>query len=139
MSNFNVAPVVEQKKKRVAVPRIWTDLNRARKTFDAQLEKSNDVKLACVKKYTAATNNDLQKFHDRYMEQVGRLTDSKRFCKAADAAGCDPTILATHIVFLGSATINKVLKVGLENSGILRDIELYKEPFMPTDAQEFAK
>ena len=125
-------------KKRAAVPQIWTVLKRARKTFDAQLEKSNQVKLTCLKMYSGAANGDQQKFHDSYMEQVGRLTDSNRYCKAAEAAGCDPNTLATHIVFLGSATVSKVLKEGLANAGILRDIELYKEPFLP-DAQEFAK
>ena len=139
MNNQNEnAPEKEQKKKRAAVSPFWTVLNRARKTFDVQLVKNNETKLNCLKKYSGAEYDDQQKFHGAYMEKVERLTDSVRYCKAAEAAKCDPTVLATHIVFLGSATMNKVLKLGLENAGILRDIELYKEPFLP-DAQAYAK
>lgn len=133
------APVVERKNKRAAVPQIWTVLNRARKTFDAQIEKSNEVKLACLKKFARAANDDQQKFYNDFMQQVGRLTDSVRFNEAAKANDCDPKILASHIVFLGSAMVNKVLKLGLENAGVLEDIDLYREAFMSADAQEFAK
>lgn len=129
----------EQKKKRIAVPKIWTVLNRARKTFNAQMAKSNEVKLACLQKYSREAYEDQQKFYNDFMHQVGRLTDSVRFNEAAKANGCDPKILASHIVFLGSAMVNKVLKFGLENTEIIDDIDLYREAFMPADAQEFAK
>lgn len=132
------APVAEQKKKRAAVPQIWTVLSKARKTFDAQIEKSNDVKLACVKKFARAAYDDQQKCYNDFMQQVGRLMDSVRYNEAAKANNCDPKILGTHIVFLGSAMVNKVLKLGLENSGIIEDIDLYREVFMSVDAQDFA-
>lgn len=138
MNFLNLIPA-EGTKKRAAVPQIWTVLNRARKTFDAQLEKSNTIKLACLKRYAGAANNDQQKFYNDFMYQVGRLTDSIRYNEAAKAKNCDPKILGTHIVFLGSAMVNKVLRVGLENSGVLEDIDLYREAFMPNDPQEFAK
>lgn len=128
----------DTKKKRVAIPQIWSVLNKARRTFDAQLIKNNDAKLECVKRFSRAANNDPQKFHGTYMEQVGRLIDSKRFCKDAEALGCDPTILATHVVFMGSAMINRVLKQGIANTNVAKDIELFKEPFLP-DPQSFAK
>lgn len=125
-------------KKRPAIKLIWRILGKAKHTFNAQIEKTNEVKLACLKKFAGGTCYDLQKFHGTYMEQVERMTDSKRYCKDAEAAGCDPTILATHIVFLGSATVNRVLKLGLQNTEVARDIDLYREAFLP-DAQEFAK
>lgn len=125
-------------KKRNPIPQIWSVIKKANHTFNAQLEKSNEVKLACLKKYAGGSFYDLQKFHSTFMEQVERMTDSKRYCKDAEAAGCDPTILATHIVFLGSAMVNRVLKLGLQNTEVARDIELYRETFLP-DAQEFAK
>lgn len=128
----------EGNKKRKPIPQIWSVIKKANHTFNAQLEKSNEVKLACLKKYAGGSFYDLQKFHSTFMEQVERMTDSKRYCKEAEAAGCDPTILATHIVFLGSAMVNRVLKLGLQNTEVARDIELYRETFLP-DAQEFAK
>lgn len=139
MKNLIIAPVAEQKKRRAATPQIWVVMNKARRTFDAQLAKSNKVKLACLKKYAGAANDDQQKFYNDFMQQVGRLTDSVRFNEAAKANDCDPKILASHIVFLGSAMVNKVLKLGLENAGVLEDIDLYREAFMSADAQEFAK
>ena len=134
-----IAPVEEQKKKRAAAPQIWTVLNRSRKTFNAQLAKSNNVKLACLQKYSREAYEDQQKFYNDFMRQVARLEDSVRFNEAAKAQNIDPHTLGTHIVFLGSAMVNKVLKLGLQNTEVMDDIDLYREPFMSADAQEFAK
>lgn len=136
MNTINNIPE-QGNKKRKPIPQIWSVVKKANHTFNAQLEKSNEVKLACLKKYAGVSSYDLQKFHGTFMEQVERMTDSKRYCKDAEDAGCDPTILATHIVFLGSAMVNRVLKLGLQNTEVARDIELYKKGFLP-NAQEFS-
>ena len=124
---------------RKPTPKIWAVLSKARKSFDAQLNKSNEVKLQCVKKYSTSEYEDQQKFYNDFMKYVELLTDSKKFCEAAEANEVDSNILATHIVFLGSSTMNKVLKEGLDNSPVAGDLNLYQEAFMPKTPQEFAE
>ena len=124
---------------RKPTPKIWAVLSKARKSFDAQLNKSNDIKRQCVKKFATSEYDDLAKFYNDFMAEVEKLTDSKKFCEAAEANEMDSNILATHIVFLGSSTMNKVLKEGLDNSPVAGDLNLYKEAFMPKTPQEFAE
>lgn len=124
---------------RKPTPKIWAVLSKARKSFDAQLNKSNEIKLQCVKKFSAGEYADQEKFYNDFMKYVELLTDSKKFCEAAEANEMEPNILATHIVFLGSSTMNKVLKEGLDNSPVAGDLNLYKEAFMPKTPQEFAE
>ena len=124
---------------RKPTPKIWAVLSKARKSFDAQLNKSNEIKLQCVKKFATSEYDDLAKFYNDIMEQVEKLTDSKKFCEAVEAKKLDPKIVATHIIFLGSSVMNEVLKLGLGNSRIAEDINLYQEAFMPKTPQEFAE
>ena len=124
---------------RKATPKIWVVLKKARKSFDAQLTKSNDVKRLCVRTFATSEYDDLAKFYNDFMAEVEKLTDSKKYCEAAEAKGVDAKTLATHIVFLGSNTINEVLKIGLGNSRVAEDTNLYNEAFMPETPQEFAE
>ena len=137
MANQNTE-TTPKKVTRKPTPKIWAVLSKARKSFDAQLNKSNDIKRQCVKKFSAGEYADQEKFYNDFMEQVETLYDSKKFCEAAEAHKVEPKILATHIVFLGS-TMNKVLKEGLDNSPVAGDLNLYKEAFMPITHQEFAE
>ena len=119
-------------------------ISRAHKGFDKCLSslKSNDAKLAYLRKYAGLLDDDVQKFYNRYMAKsqavAARLEDSisaKQFCEKNHL---NPLVLATHVVFLGKAAIKKVLQYGLgENSPIKDDLDLYSEPFMPDDAQDF--
>lgn len=114
-------------------------LFNARKLFQAQLTKSNSIKLACLKKATMSYTDDPQKLYNDYMKRVDALTDSKRFCTDAEAQKIDSKILATHIVFLGPKVVREVLRDGLMNSPVAEDLELYREAFLPDNAQDFAK
>ena len=135
----NMNPIVEQTKKpRRPYSKFWGAVGKANRHFRIQLNKSNSSKRECFRRAAMEITDDLQKFYYDYMREVDRLTDSQRYCKAAEAAGCNPTILATHIVYLGSAQVNRVLKMGLDQSGILQHVDLYKETFLPADPQEFA-
>ena len=107
--------------------------------FQAQLTKSNAIKLACLKKATMSYTEDAQKLFNDYMKRVEELTDSKRYCADAEAHGLDATILASHIVFLGPKVVRTVLRDGLMNSPVAEDLELYTEAFLPDNAQDFAK
>jgi len=135
-ANTNVEP---SKKVKRTYSKFWSAVGKANRHFSVQLVKTNEAKCECLKQAAYGMTKDLQKFYYEFMNQAFRLTDSVRYCKAAEAAGCDPLILATHIVYQGSAKINKVLQEGLEQSGVLQHVELYKEAFLPADPQEFAK
>lgn len=118
-------------------------IGKARKGFDLCLTemKSNDVKLAYLRKY-ATTLPDVQKFFDRYMVEANKLADklkdSVSVTKACEKSGNDILTLATHVVFLGKTAIMKVAKYGVgEQSPIHGYLDLYKDPFMPDNAQDF--
>lgn len=139
MAENNQNNNINNKKAKRPYSKFWGATNKANRNFRYQLYKSNAVKRECLRRAAMEVTMDLQKYYFDYMREVNRLTDSQRYCKAAESAGCDANILATHIVFLGSAQVNKVLKVGLEQSGVLQHVNLYKEAFLPADPQEFAK
>ena len=118
---------------------LTTSIFNARKMFQAQLTKSNAIKLECLKRATMSYTEDAQKLFNDYMKRVEELTDSKRYCADAKAQGLDATILASHIVFLGPKMVRTVLRDGLMNSPVAEDLELYTEAFLPDNAQDFAK
>lgn len=111
-------------------------LGRAKKTFDAQLEKNNDTKLKCINAYLSAEMNDTSKFWGEFMEQVEKLLDSRKYLRECQRLDYDASNVAEHIVFLGSATLNKVLKYGVQNV-LGNDLMLYSERFSPKDADMY--
>lgn len=128
-TEVNVA-VSMKTRSRVATPTIWKVLEKARRVFDAQLTKTNEVKLRCIEKFMNAATLDVEKFWGDYMEQASKLLDSKRYERECQTLGVNAENLATHIVFLGSATINKVFKYGIGVT-LKRDYSLYTDPFIP--------
>ena len=118
-------------------------IGKARRGFNLCLTelKSNDVKLAYLRKY-ATTLPDVQKFYDRYMIEANKLADklkdSLSVTKACEESGSDILILATHVVFMGKTAMMKVAKFGVsEQSPIHGHLDLFKDPFMPDNAQDF--
>lgn len=67
------------------------------------------------------------------------MLDSKKFCNACEQNEYDPRTVATHIVFLGSAVMHKVLENGIYDDSVAKDLDLYKDEFFPQTADEFAK
>lgn len=134
----NAAPADESKAKRAkrTVNPFWVTINRSRKVFDMQLDKSNEVKLRCLG-HQLGRERDPQKFYLEFMEQVDWLLDSRRFTEQCKAREIEPRTLATHVVFLGSATMHKVRENGIYDRSISGDLELYKESFLPDDPQKF--
>ena len=120
----------DKKKKRRTIPPMWRILGKARKIFDAQLSRNNDVKLECINRFMNAETQDAEKFWGDYFEQVAKLLDSRRYVLECQRLNCDPTNLAEHIVFLGSSSINKVLKDGIYNT-LGNDIRLYTDRLTP--------
>jgi len=121
--------------KRQAIPAIWRILSKAKKTFTAQLSfvKNNETKLKCIEMYMTVETNDAPKFWGEFMRQVDRLLDSRKFLRECVERGYKPENVAEHIVFLGSAMINKVLNNGVLNT-IGNDLKLYADRLSPADA-----
>ena len=139
------APVVEQKEQQTAqtsrrrrstTPPMWRVMTQARPVFDVQLKKDNEIKLACIDKFMNAAYSDANKFWADFMEQVNILLDSRRYCRECELLGLKPEYVAEHIVFLGSATMKKVLKDGVSRT-LGADVQLYGKRFSPEDADRF--
>ncbi|MCX4334584.1 MAG: hypothetical protein OSJ55_06855 [Bacteroidales bacterium] len=116
---------------------IWSVVGKARRKFDAQLTKTNDVKRTCLDNFIKAEFTDEEKFWSEYMDVANRLLDSKRFEKECGELGVAPRILATHIVFLGAGKVNEVLKKGIVAT-LNSDYILYKDKFTPDTADKYA-
>ena len=141
----NAAPAAEQKepqtnstsrRRRSTTPPMWRVMTQARPVFDVQLKKDNEIKLACIDKFMNAAYSDANKFWADFMEQVNILLDSRRYCRECEILGLKPEYVAEHIVFLGSATMKKVLKDGVSRT-LGADVQLYGKRFSPEDADRF--
>lgn len=131
MENIHQNQNLEQPKKAAVkrvVPQIWRVMNKANKVFAVQVGKSNQVKLDCLERFAKAMYDDIEKFWAEYAHQVNTLVDSRRFCNDCLKHEIEPEILAEHIVFLGSTTMRKVLKEGIDLA-LKGTIHLYKENF----------
>ena len=122
--------------KRQAIPAMWRILGRAQKAFEAQLEKDNRVKLKCIESYLVAEMNDVPRFWNEFMEQVEKLLDSRKYVRECQQLEYDPTNVAEHIVFLGSSTLNKVLKYGVQ-SVLGSKLMFYGDRFSPEFAEKY--
>lgn len=118
-------------KKRKLVP-LWAVVNPAHRAFENQLHKSNELKRECLEKALAKVN-DREDILCDYLTQIEKLTDSKRYEQQCEAAGLDPFILATHIVFLGSSAVNKVREKGIAgvDEKLRKKFPMYTEEFLP--------
>ena len=114
----------------------WSVITKARRTFEKQLHKDNKVKLESIEHFIPTISPDSLKFWADYMDEVNILLDSRRFGKECADLGIDPTVLATHIIFLGVGTRNKVLKNGIKNT-IGNDYHMYDKQFLPEEAMIF--
>lgn len=136
LENVNItattAATTNGAKKRKPIAPMWRILGKARTVFEAQLSRSNEVKLKCIDKFMNAEVHDSDKFWIDYFEQVSMLLDSRRYLAECKQLSCDAANLAEHIVFLGSAAINKVLKNGVFNT-LGNDTVLYNERLSPVE------
>ena len=122
--------------KRHEVPALWRVLNKARAVYEMQLSKTEAVKAECVKRYQASIYADEDRFWIDFMTQVNLLLDSRKFCRGCQNLGVRPEHVAEHVVFMGSATMRKVLREGVE-SALGREIKMLKERFSPTLADVY--
>lgn len=115
----------------------WSVVTKARRTFEKQLDISNDVKRRCLEHFISTVTTDPVKFWADYMDEVNILLDSRKFERECEELGVDKTNIATHLVFLGSGMRNKVMRYGIR-SVIGNDYILYKDRFIPDEAMQFA-
>lgn len=119
-----------------AVPALWRVLTKARKVFEVQIRKTNDVKLQCLERFMPTYYADQDQFWVDFMKQVGILMDSRRFYNECASRGFDPQNVAEHIVFSGSKTIKKVFLVGVGNA-LGSSIQFYQHTFVPAEKRKF--
>lgn len=118
-------------------------IGSARKGFNmvpSQL-KSNDLKLEYLRA-SASKLEDVQKFYGRFMvkarELESILSDRSSIVTACQDVDTTVLTLATHVVFMGKTAMQKVIKHGVgEGSPIHGQLNLFKDAFMPMDAQDF--
>jgi len=108
---------------------MWRVLTKARKMFNPQITKSVDIKRQCIVTHFGDLYPDVDKFWAEYQEQCEILLDSRKFHKDCKSLELIPENVAEHIVFSGSAIINKVLKKGVETLGL--DLQLYRDRVSP--------
>ncbi len=111
-------------------------ISKARRNYDVQFDKTNEVKLRSIKQLIPSLTLDEEKFWSEYMSKANILLNSRKYLAECEKLEIDATTLATHIVFLGSGTMNNVLKSGIENT-IGTDYRLYMEQFVPDVALQF--
>lgn len=102
----------KRKKRKSAVSALPKALAEGYKIFNYQIAKSNEVKLQCVQKVFEGVP-DVEKLWGQFMGEVNRLLDSRRYYAECEILEVTPENLAEHIVLLGSATVNKVLRNGI--------------------------
>lgn len=125
-----------QFQKRVSTPTFWKVLTKSRKVFEPQLTKNNAIKRQCIEKHISTFSNDTEKFWSKFVNEAETLLDSRKYLRECKHLGVPPVDVAEHIVFLGSSTINKVLKNGLYDT-IGNDLRLYVERLTPESANVF--
>lgn len=73
----------------------WAVVTKARRTFDRQLDMSNDVKRRCLEHFISTVTIDSVKFWADYMDEVNILLDSRKFERECAELGVDKTNIAT--------------------------------------------
>ena len=124
----------QQRSRKASV--LWSTVSKARRTFEKQLHKSNDLKRECLENRIPSVASDVEHFWSEYMDQANVLLDSKKFEKECGELKIDPTTLATHIVYMGAGKRNAVIKNGILNTlgSKCRD---FNEQFLPKVALKY--
>lgn len=114
----------------------WSLVNKAKRNYNAQFDKTNELKFRSISQLIPSFTADEEKFWSEYMSEANTLLNSRKYLAECEKLGVDATTLATHIVFLGSGKRNDVLKYGIENV-INANYRLYVEKFVPDVALQF--
>ena len=101
---------------------LYVVINRYKKIYAAYDESmqntetkraSLNIAIGMSKKYYP----DRFRFWQDLLDEANILLDSRRFNTSCEEMKLDPQAVAEHLVVEGKATVNRVLKLGLENYG----------------------
>lgn len=123
--------VIAEETSRARASEYSTRLTKARNKFNAQFNKTNEVK-GEILMASFIDSCDPTKLMLEFIKSAERLTDSYSFNSEADSLNIEPFTLASHIAFLGTGMVNRVLKNGVVNT-LGNNWILYKETFLPEE------
>ena len=121
-------------KKRKINP-FWVKVNNARRAFEGLYQPSNLQKWNCLAKQIEK-ETDKQAALGEYREYVKKVLGRTIIHEECKEKGYDPEIFATHVVFLGSAKMHKVMENGIS---CIENPESFTEAFLPTTWEEGVK
>lgn len=100
------------------VSKISTTMNRARRKFQQQLKKMQNLqtKIDCIEEVAEEVYGSSAQmvWHD-LLKESKRLTNLVDFNEYCRSLGLEPSNVAQHIVFDGSGAVNKVMRNGVES------------------------
>lgn len=104
------------KKKRREIAPVWKVVRMGHRKFNAQLTKNQntDTKWDCLNECAPKCYEDRLEFWADFRTHAARLVDSKRFDKCCSDRGLNVQAVAEHVVFEGSAVLNRVIRNGVE-------------------------
>lgn len=108
--------VVSNKKVRREIAPVWKVVKMGQRKFNAQLTKNQntDTKWDCLNECSPKCYDDRLRFWTDFRTHAARLVDSKRFDKCCGERGLNVQAVAEHVVFEGSAVLNRVIRNGVE-------------------------
>lgn len=130
----NISDTAKQNSRKYETPIFWRVISKARKIYDVQIDQNAAIKQKAIMRFVPASYVNPKNFWIEFAKQRDRLLDSRRFISACKAADLDDKNVAENVVFMGSSTLNKVLKFGIDNVlGV--SIQLYGERISPMDEE----
>jgi hypothetical protein len=128
------------KKVRREIAPVWKVVRMGNVKFDAQLMKyqNTETKRDCLNESIAKYYRDLLGFWLDFRTHAARLVDSKRFRKCCEDRGLNIQSVAEHVVFEGSAVVNRVIRYGVD--AILGErIMMFNTPIYKDEAKLYSQ
>ncbi len=132
--------VISNKKVRREIPPVWKVVKMGHRKFNAQLAKNQntDTKWDCLNECAPKCYEDTLEFWMDFRTQAERLTDSVKFNKCCKERKLDVKAVAEHVVFEGSAKLNRVIRDGVE-SVLGERLMMYHSPIYRDDAKLYSR
>lgn len=116
---------------------VWKVLDKARKTFDAQLTKNVEIKRQCIKVSIKEHYKDELRFWLDFKSQTERLLDSKSFERYCTDRNLKPEVVAEHVVYESETVMKRVLNDGIE-SVMGERVVMFTQPLFKDENQLYS-
>lgn len=128
--------VISKKRARREIVPVWKVVRMGHRKFNAQLTKNQntDTKWDCLNECVSKCYEDRLEFWTDFRTQAERLVDSKKFEKRCSERKLNVQAVAEHVVFDGSAVLNRVIRNGLEAT-LGERIMMYNSPIYKDEAK----